>query len=95
MGEADLVARDETHYVILEVKSRVREQGQATKSASASPFQSITQHKRRKLRSIATYLAKHNHWDIRQVRIEAVAVEFERGDNNTLKVIDCRMAKIG
>ncbi len=95
MGEADLVARDGTQYVILEVKTRVREEGQATKSAIASPLQSITQHKRRKLRAIAAYLAKSNNWDIRNVRIDAIAIEFERRENETLSLAGCRLVRIG
>lgn len=94
MGEADIVARDNDLFVILEVKTRVREQGQSTKSAAASPLQSITQHKRRKLRAIASHLAKSNHWDARKVRIVAIAVELERNADASLKLITCKLVTI-
>ncbi len=94
MGEADIVARDGEQFVVLEVKARVRERGQATKSAVASPLQSVTQHKRRKLRAIAAHLAKSNGWDHRRVRVDAIGVEFTRSEQGELSVVGCRVVRV-
>jgi Holliday junction resolvase-like predicted endonuclease len=86
MGEADLVAEappDGRTIVVVEVKSRViRTDGPAR---DVAPERSITAHKRRKLISIAKYLAKANSWNERPIRIDVVAVEFRDG-----KVCDVR-----
>jgi Holliday junction resolvase-like predicted endonuclease len=57
-----------------------------------SPFASVTARKRAKLRAIARYLAKQNGWPINRVRVDAVAVEFRREANGSLKAIDVRIA---
>ena len=93
MGEADLLGRDPKGvYVVVEVKTRVRARDASSKSLTVSPFASVTARKRAKLRAIARYLAKQNGWPINRVRVDAVAVEFRREANGTLKAIDVRIA---
>lgn len=78
VGEADLVcqAPDGTTIVIVEVKTRGREEGQHQASAQIAPEASVTAHKRRTLRSIALTLRRANRWHDRPIRIDVVAVEW-------------------
>lgn len=78
IGEADIVceAPDRRTIVIVEVKTRSRGAGKSAKSESMLPEQSVHQHKRRKLYSIARLLARANGWTDRPVRIDVVAIEW-------------------
>lgn len=94
MGEADVLARDpQGVYVVVEVKTRVREQGGSSASQTMSPFASVTARKRAKLRAIARYLAEQNGWPMSRVRVDAVAVEFAREAKGALKAMDVRVAR--
>ncbi len=76
MGEADIVALspDGVTRVVVEVKTRRRVAGQAPRSATAMPEESVTSRKRRTLLAIARHLARANGWS--SVRIDIVAVEW-------------------
>lgn len=77
-GEADLVCRapDRRTMVIVEVKARVRREGQPVASATILPEAGITSAKRRHLRAVARSLITANKWHDRPVRIDVVAVEY-------------------
>jgi putative endonuclease len=82
-GEADIVACDAGVFVIVEVKTRVRDGGASALSNAVAPEQSVTGAKRRKLRRIGSWLAKRNGWE--RWRIDVVAVEVRR-DGASLRV---------
>ncbi len=75
MGEADLVclAPDRQTIVIVEVKTRTQH---PTASATIAPHANVHAHKRRKLRAIARWLIRKNHWQDRPVRIDVVSVQL-------------------
>jgi putative endonuclease len=78
MGEADLVCRDPDRRtaVIVEVKTRLRRKGAPVMSNEVAPEASVTAHKRRKLVTIARWLARSNGWEPQAVRIDVVGVEY-------------------
>jgi putative endonuclease len=83
-AEADLVceAPDRRTIVIVEVKTRELSAGGPRAPA---PEASVGMRKRRKLVAAARYLAKANGWHDRPLRIDAVAVEWVRGAEPTLR----------
>ncbi len=85
-GEVDILAQDPDGrtIVVVEVKTRVRREGQAERSARTAPEASITAHKRRKLTALARALARSNGWEQRAMRIDVVAVEWERSAGEPL-----------
>lgn len=78
MGEADLVCEDADGRTIVIVEVKTRRRGVNARSDTVPPEAAITARKRRKLRSIAAYLARANGWEDRPMRIDAVAVEVPR-----------------
>ena len=78
-GEIDLLAEapDGRTIVVVEVKTRVRRQGQSARSAGTPPEASITERKRAKLRTLARSIARSNGWTDRPLRIDVVAVEWD------------------
>lgn len=82
-GEIDILAEDPDGktVVVVEVKTRVRREGQAARSASTPPEASITARKRRKLVSLARALVRANGWESRPLRIDVVAVEWREGED--------------
>jgi Holliday junction resolvase-like predicted endonuclease len=81
-GEADIVCRgpDGRTIVLVEVKSRLRLPGQPLLSATVAPEASITRAKLRRMLATARWLAKVNRWGRRPVRLDVVAIEFERDE---------------
>jgi len=76
VGEVDIVAitADGSTYVVVEVKSRLKVQGQAARSALAMGEESITQAKAKTLRVLTRKLSRANGWA--QARIDVVAIDF-------------------
>ena len=87
MGEADIVAQDGDAHVIVEVKSRVRDDAAPERSNTVAPEQSVTRRKMATLRRIAAWLAQRNGWAT--VRIDVVAVEIGRVEGG-LRVLTVR-----
>lgn len=77
VGEADLVfeSPDTRAIVIVEVKARVVSNADAPRA----PERAITGRKGRKLVSVARSIARMRGWNDRPVRIDVVAVDYERG----------------
>ncbi len=77
VGEADLVfeSPDSGVIVIVEVKARVVSKADAPRT----PERAITGRKGRKLVSVARSIVRARGWSDRHVRIDVVAVDFERG----------------
>lgn len=78
MGEADIIAVDPDGltWVVVEVKTRTREDGQHPRSAAAMPEENVTAAKRTTLRHILSHLRRANRWQA--ARIDVVAVEMVR-----------------
>jgi putative endonuclease len=80
MGEADIVAMDPdglTH-VIVEVKTRVRIEGQPELSATTLPEESVTVAKRQTLENILKHLSRANAWE--RSRIDVIGIELSGED---------------
>jgi len=73
MGEIDILCLDKGSdcVVVVEVKARVRKS-----SATPDPESSITQAKKRKLRTLARAISGRNDFLGKRIRIDVVAVEF-------------------
>lgn|GEM_PF-445417 len=80
MGEADLVCRtaDGRTLIVVEVKTRQR-LGGAGRGERVAPLASVTARKRRKLLTIARYLARVNG-HVGPVRIDVVGVELDAAE---------------
>ena len=78
MGEADIIAIDPDGqtWVLVEVKTRTREEGQHPRSAAATPEENVTATKQATLRQILAHLRRANRWQ--SARIDVVAVEMVR-----------------
>jgi putative endonuclease len=75
MGEADIVARDGVVVVLVEVKSRIVQEGKRQPKAE----EQVGAFKRRKLLAIMAHLVRANGWEREKKRIDVVAVEFGGG----------------
>ena len=86
MGEADVLALapDGETVVLVEVKTR-RVEMEPGAYVSPPPEASITAHKREKLVAILRHLARANGWMRRPMRIDAIAVEWPREGEPTLR----------
>ncbi len=78
MGEIDLLCEDRESgvVVVVEVKSRMVDSGDPR---SAHPEDTVTSAKRAKLRTLTTALVRDARFSGRSVRIDVVAVVFEKG----------------
>jgi putative endonuclease len=86
MGEADVlaIAPDGRTVVLVEVKSR-RVEAAPGAFAAPPPEASITAAKRAKLTAILRHLSRANGWSRRGLRIDAIAVEWPRVGEPTLR----------
>ncbi|MFO0831734.1 MAG: YraN family protein [Phycisphaerales bacterium] len=75
-GEADIVAREGGVFVVVEVKTRLRDGGGPRQSNTVAPEASVTRAKMAKLKRIGSWLAGQNAWPA--WRIDVVAVEVAR-----------------
>lgn len=87
IGEADIVARDGAVFVVVEVKTRLRDAAAPEMSNAVVPEASVTRAKMGKLKRIGAWLAKRNGWGA--WRIDVVAVEVRR-EGKELKVESVR-----
>ncbi len=76
MGEADIVAEHGEVHIVVEVKTRIRDDDAPERSNAIDPEASVTQRKLAKLRRITAWLARHNQWE--RTRIDVIAVEVRR-----------------
>jgi len=85
MGELDLVCerRSDGALVVVEVKTRQIDPGDPR---SARPESNITSAKRAKLRALTTALMGQDRWRGRTVRIDVVAVLYEKGRRRPLEL---------
>lgn len=85
MGEIDLLCEDRRTrtLVVVEVKARMLRGGDPR---SAYPESAITGAKRAKLRTLTTALLRRPAFQDRAVRIDVVAVCFERGKRRACAV---------
>lgn len=76
VGEADLVfeSPDARTIVLVEVKARAVTPGDAPRT----PERAITRHKAKKLVAVARSIIRQNNWQDRPVRIDVIAVEFNK-----------------
>ena len=69
LGELDLVGRDDSHLVIVEVRARSR-------SAVCSALESIGPHKRRRIVQATRHLLlRHPQWQTTPIRFDVVAFD--------------------
>ncbi|MGP1346498.1 MAG: YraN family protein [Phycisphaerales bacterium] len=75
-AEADLVCLtpDRATIVIVEVKARRLDP--AAPPTHRTPEAAITEHKQRKLRSLASRLGRRRRWSGRPIRIDVIAIDF-------------------
>jgi putative endonuclease len=73
MGEIDLVARDGSTLVFVEVKSRFS-------NAYGLPQEAVTTSKQKRLTRLALWYLKHHHLERQLARFDVMAITWLRGE---------------
>lgn len=85
MGEIDVLCENSKSraLIVVEVKARERSPGDTRR---IDPETNITAAKKSKLRMLATALTKQERFGNRPIRIDVIAVVFERGSKKPVEL---------